>query len=110
MESRSQTLHQQRAALGARQGDPENPASGTLHSRRIRLESELAQATSHEENRQASFDHSARRGGGVMTRSPRPTFLIRRDLRLVQQELEAVQAEIDTIDKQLSKNKRKDRG
>ncbi|MGE0605787.1 MAG: hypothetical protein AB7O62_01585 [Pirellulales bacterium] len=110
MESRSQTLHQQRAALGARQGDPESPASGTLFARRSRLESELALATSDDADALTPFDGGLNRAATVMVGRVRPTFLIRRDLRIVQQEIDSVQSQLDAIDRQLNKVKRKDRG
>ena len=110
MESRSQTLYQQRAALGARQGDSESPASGTLFARRTRLEFELAQATSDESDPHGAFDGGQHRGSIAMLGKTRPTFLIRRDLRVVQQEIDTVQSQIDAIDRQLAKVKRKERG
>lgn len=111
MESRSRTLHQQRAALSARQGDPESPASGTLFARQQRLQAELAQATADQTDvhRSGGGMDSARASVSALRRS-RPTFLIQRDLWTVQKEIDAVQSEIDVIDRQILKSAKKNRG
>lgn len=104
MESPAKKLRQQRAALGARQGDPEAPAGGTLLARRTRLRAELDQAQSE----QLSLD-----GGGratVVNALGRPVALIERDLNGVEREIATVQRQIEELDRRIKRIEPKNRG
>lgn len=111
MKGSDRELHQQLAILGARQGDPESPASGTLYARRRRLQAELDQA-----NLEQSGDSGAEgspKGGTALearVRHSRPIDAIDRELRRVEQEIGAVQREIDSISRIMARQKSQSRG
>jgi len=103
VESPAKKLRQQRAALGARQGDPEAPAGGTLFARRSRLQAELEQVQSEE------FAHA---GGSAAVGHAlaRPQSLIERDLSNVEREIANVQREIEDLDRRIKRIEPKNRG
>lgn len=104
MESPAKKLRQQRAALGARQGDPEAPAGGTLFARRTRLRAELEQAQS---------EQLSVAGGGQATMAyalTRPLTLIERDLNSVEREIASVQRQIEELDHRIKRIEPKNRG
>ncbi|HVW35965.1 MAG TPA: hypothetical protein VHB99_01630 [Pirellulales bacterium] len=111
MKGSDRELNQQLAILGARQGDPESPASGTLYARRRRLQAELDQA-----NLEQSGDgglEGASVGGTALearVRHSRPIDTIDRELRRVEQEIGAVQREIDSISRIMARQKSQSRG
>ena len=106
MKGSDRELHQQLAILGARQGDPDCPASGTLYARRRRLQAELDQANL-EQSGELSGEGSSRGGLAVEapTRHSRPIDAIDRELRRVEQEIGAVQREIDSISRIVARHK-----
>src|SRR5688572_10242236 len=89
MESRSKKLRQERASLGAQQGDPDAPAGGTLFGRKARLQAELDRAQSDEAPLASAATPSASSTlvGAVHGRSIRT---IERDMRLIEAEIETV--------------------
>jgi hypothetical protein len=102
----SKKLRQQRAALGARQGDPETPASGTLYARRRRLAQELETIVAE----QGADGDSTSRGpsiGATMLRLQRSSAEVQRDLEVLDAEIEDLQQQIDAIDLQLTRTERK---
>lgn len=104
MESPIKRLRQRRATLGAQQGDPEAPASGTLFARRNKLLSELEQVL-HDQRLIAR----GRVPDGVATAAlhTRSAAALRRQLRTIEGEIESVQLEIDEIDKQIGEAEQK---
>lgn len=104
VESPAKKLRQQRAALGARQGDPEAPAGGTLFARRSRLQAELEQAQSEE------FAFAGGSSASVSHALTRPLSLIERDLNNVECEIAAVQREIEDLDRRIKRIEPKNRG
>jgi hypothetical protein len=106
MNGSDRELHQQLAILGARQGDPECPASGTLYARRRRLQAELDQANL-EQAGDTSGESSPKDARAVKApaRHSRPIDAIDRELRRVEQEIGAVQREIDAIGRIMSRQK-----
>lgn len=107
MELPSKRLRQQRAALGARQGDPESPASGTLYARRRRLAQELE---SIETEQPGSSDYNPDRsshGGLSVARLMRSAIEVQRDLQALDAEIEDLQQQIDDIDRMLIRCERK---
>jgi hypothetical protein len=106
MKGSDRELHQQLAILGARQGDPECPASGTLFARRRRLQAELDQANLEQSGESGA--ESSPRGGTALearVRHSRPIDTIDRELRRVEQEIGAVQREIDSISRIMARQK-----
>jgi len=109
MELPSKKLRQQRAALGARQGDPETPASGTLYARRRRLAQELESIES-EQSAPADFSLSPSRSSQVgisLARIQRSVAEVQRDLQALDAEIEDLQQQIDAIDRVLVRCERK---
>ena len=106
MKGSDREVHQQLAMLGARQGDPDCPASGTLYARRRRLQAELDQAQLEQEG-EPSGEGSSRGGvaDAVSTRRGRPIDAIDRELRRVEQEIGAVQREIDSLSRIVARQK-----
>ncbi len=111
MESPTKKLYQQRALLKAQQGDPESPASGTLYSRRQRLEQELERTRLQEA---AALDpvlgqrQYANSATGVLAKR-RSSSVIEQDLRTVQAEIDRLQLEIDEVDTLIKKTERRTR-
>lgn len=107
MKGSDRELHQQLAILGARQGDPECPASGTLFARRRRLQAELDQANLEQSGDSSGADSSPRGGTALeaRVRHSRPLDTIDRELRRVEQEIGAVQREIDSISRIMARHK-----
>lgn len=107
MKGSDRELHQQLAILGARQGDPDSPASGTLYARRRRLQAELEQANLEQVGDSGGKDLSS---GGVAVearaRHSRPIDAIDRELRRVEQEIGVVQREIDSIGRIMARRKK----
>lgn len=107
MKGSDRELNQQLAILGARQGDPESPASGTLYARRRRLQAELEQANLEQAGDAGGKESSS---GGVAlaerARHSRPVDTIDRELRRVEQEIGAVQREIDSISRIMARRKK----
>ncbi|HUY92183.1 MAG TPA: hypothetical protein VMV10_25815 [Pirellulales bacterium] len=107
MKGSDRELHQQLAILGARQGDPESPASGTLYARRRRLQAELEQANLEQAGEANGKDLPT---GAVAlearTRHSRPIDTIDRELRRVEQEIGAVQRQIDSISRIVARHKK----
>jgi hypothetical protein len=111
MKGSDRELNQQLAILGARQGDPESPASGTLYARRRRLQAELDQANLEQSGEGGPEGASA--GGTALearVRHSRPIDTIDRELRRVEQEIGAVQREIDSISRIMARQKSQSRG
>ena len=113
MKGSDRELHQQLAMLGARQGDPDSPASGTLFARRRRLQAELDQA-SLEQSGEGGYQTAL--GGGLAVESVlraghgRSVDAIGRDLRRVEAEIGAVQREIDSLSRIVERQKAQARG
>jgi hypothetical protein len=110
MDHPARTLYQERAALGARQGDPESPASGTLYARRRRLAEEL-EAIEGDQTAMAeggSAGLAVRYAGtSVMTRRRRSMSEVQRDLAVVDDEIGVLQERIDAIDRILGRMRTK---
>jgi hypothetical protein len=113
MKGSDREVHQQLAMLGARQGDPDSPASGTLFARRRRLQAELDQAN-FEQSGEALQQNA--HGGGLALESVlrtghgRSADAIGRDLRRVEAEIGAVQREIDSLSRIVERQKAHARG
>jgi hypothetical protein len=96
--------------LGARQGDPEAPTSGTLYARQRLLQAELEAL---EEETLAAVGSSSRSG----TKTARPARSGHRraiedillDMRRVNEELTAIQVEMEEIDRLIAGAERKAR-
>src|SRR2546423_335727 len=97
MERSNKQLLQERAILGARQGDPESPLGGTLLARQRRLRADLERVDS--ENGMMGHGVSAivapMPAAGLSSRS---RAAIERELDLVEAELAAAQHRIAEID------------
>lgn len=93
MESIVKKLRQEQAILGARQGDPEAPASGTLLARRTRLCADL-------ERVEAELSGRASRSGAAsaVLATHRAALTLRRELNLVNDELLRTKRRIQEID------------
>lgn len=112
MKSLDKKVRQQMATLGARQGDPEAPASGTLYARLHRLRVELEQIETGDPVVSSGYAASPFRGGtdllsGVV--SSRSAAAVRRDIVSVEAEIESVQKRIDELDRLLTSTGRKGR-
>lgn len=92
----TRTLIQEKAILVARQGDPKNPASGTLLHRQRVLNAELQMATSR--NQPVLLSTTA---NGVPYQMRHPDQ-IRRDIRRIENELRKVQDRLREIDVQVA--------
>lgn len=107
MESPIKKLRQERAILGARQGDPELPANGTLFARRQRLQADLERAE-HEElavfGVQAPREYRQR----LSSSGARSAVALRRDIRLVEEEIRVTQQRMDEIDRVLERYRGKE--
>ena len=106
MESRSKKLRQERASLGAQQGDPDAPAGGTLFGRKARLQAELDRAQSEDAPLAtgANTGASSTLVGAVHGRS---ALVIERDMRLIEAEIESVNRRIAEIDRLILRQERK---
>ena len=103
-------LRQRRAMLGARQGDPESPASGTLYARQRLLQAEL-EALEEETLAACEPRAHATPTAGVLTRAVhrRSIEAILLDMRRVNEELVGIQQEVEEIDRLIAGVERKSR-
>lgn len=92
----NRTLIQEKAILVARQGDPKNPASGTLLHRQRILNAELQTATGRDEPVLLSPSSN---GMPYQLRHPDQ---IRRDIYRIENELRKVQDRLREIDMKLA--------
>lgn len=99
-------LRQQRAILSAKAGDPDSPASGTLHARRQRLQADLDRAKTTEA---ALNDPSPVRHLVVADKTGHSVQQLERMVKQINAEIDAVQQRIEAIDKLLAKNGNRDR-
>lgn len=108
MDSRERTIRQQMAILGARQGDPDSPASGTLFARRLRLHSEL-ESISREAPASAPSSVVETDTVASLLATSRSVHAVRRDIAAVDAEILALQRRLSELDQILNGAPRKGR-
>jgi hypothetical protein len=105
MESPVKRLYQRRAILGARCGDPESPASGTLLARKRRLEDEL-QDVEVREIAELAAAISGNGGGLAVAMTKRTLSAIQRDMQRVEREIDDLSREIERLDARIAEVER----